>query len=753
MQSWFVREEKKASYRLGNGSFSLVVEARDGTMPSVAGLTLASSPGVDMAARGRALAPVVVVNGVTHGPETGTMSFDGFTSRAAEGVGAPELILRFGLPGGLIVAQHIEPSPDKPVWRSRVVLTNTGANTIEGISRFDAVNTAFSAGTRQPGVSYVLGWMEGPRADAPGRPPMPWKYGGWIPKFLYGEGAPIPPAPEGGWTAPVYRLVEERLVRLPLRSGKRSTYIDQPWVMVRNDDSGAGWLLGFEWSGTWAIDVEHVADAGCVAVRAAADGTVHSLEPGASLESPPAFLGLFHGDADNGFNLSRWYVDDEIIPRVAAAWPTSLHVYWFQNDPSKRTEEYMRREIDAAAAAGFETTYVETIWWEEGDEEGVEGRDFSHGLGSFEGSRSRFPFGFRRLSDYVHERGMKFGVWFEIERADIRTANRFRFPWKPEWIVQRDGFAYRSWCPHVYLLCLGVPAAREWALANLLWAVREYAIDYIMFDSNEWAVCNDPSHGHGTKDGEWAQTEGFLWVMRELRRAHPDLMVMNSSGGSQRADFGIARWSTCVHPHDNSNSSAKQRRYQHGTGCMYPNSWQANFLGAYSDVPGPDGYGIPMPAGRALSDERLEWRVLNRLLGYFATGYEVSALPASQQAIFRKANAFYKRIRHLTHADRYVLAGPQPLLEPVYEEADNWEAYQYAARDAGSAALYFYRCLSPRQEFTARLRGLDPAASYRAESYGGRVTGTHRGAALMEQGITVRLDRTRSAEIILFTRE
>jgi alpha-galactosidase len=337
--------------------------------------------------------------------------------------------------------------------------------------------------------------------------------------------------------------------------------------------------------------------------------------------------------------------------------------------------------------------------------------------------------------------------------VDIRTANRLRNPWRPEWILQQKGHPYRSWCQHAFLLCLGVPAAREWALENMVWAVKEYAIDYIMFDSNEWAVCDDPSHGHGAGDGEWAQTQGYYQVMRELRKAFPDLMIMNSSGGSQRGDFGIARWSNCVHPHDNATCSAKQRRCQHGTGCMYPNSYQASFVGHYTDVPTPDGYGAPLPAGRTLSDERFEWRLLNRMMGYFGAGFEISAMAESQKQILIKATAFFKRIRALTHGDRYVLAEPRVLYEPVYEESDNWEATQYVSRDKRMSAVYFYRCLSVEAELTVKLRGLDPRGTYRVEWYSSRPARGCTGRELMEEGLTVRLERQRSADIAVLTQE
>ncbi len=285
--------------------------------------------------------------------------------------------------------------------------------------------------------------------------------------------------------------------------------------------------------------------------------------------------------------------------------------------------------------------------------------------------------------------------------------------------------------------------------------MKEYNIDYIMFDSNEWAICDDPNHDHGAGDGEWAQIHGYYYVMQELRKTFPDLMIMNSSGGSQRGDFGIARYSNCIHPHDNAAPSAKQRRFMHGTGCMYPTSYQANVLIDYSDLPSDNFYQIwqQRPADRIIGPERFEWRVLNRLLGYFAIGLEVSASPDFQRAILKKANAFYKRIRRCTHGDRYVLAGPQVLYEPYYWEADNWEVYQQMAREKDLCAVYFYRCLSPQAEFTAKLRGLDPHAHYHAEFYSGRAERDYTGAELMETGFTCRLERPKSAEIMLLTRQ
>jgi alpha-galactosidase len=396
---------------------------------------------------------------------------------------------------------------------------------------------------------------------------------------------------------------------------------------------------------------------------------------------------------------------------------------------------------------------VETIWWNEGADPG----DFTTGMGNFQDSRVKFPGGLRAMSDYVHGLGSYMGLWFEIERVDIRTCNRLRNPWKPEWIVQQKGYPYRSWGPHFFMLCLGVKAAQDWALENLLWAVKEYNLDYIMFDSNEWGVCDDPTHDHGAGDGEWAQIQGYYRVMEGLRAAYPNIMVMNSSGGSQRGDFGIARYSNCIHPHDQCMPSTKQRRYMHGTGCMYPTSYQCSYLGDYSDDPNGGSWVEGNPAPQApkgpISAERFEWRVLNRMMGYVLMGLETSSLPEEHRAVLRKALPFYKRIRHCTHGDRYVLAGPSLQYAPRVDEDDRWEAYQHIARDGRMAVLYLYRCLGLEETRTWYPRGLDPQATYHLESYRGLPERDATGAQWMAQGVTSTLPHTRCADIVVLTRQ
>ncbi len=473
-------------------------------------------------------------------------------------------------------------------------------------------------------------------------------------------------------------------------------------------------------------------------------------------------------DWDAAFNACRAYVRDDILPPPPEGFPT-VHYVMFPGGLTAAKPVYYpelddmrlraRKLVDAAADMGAESFLLDSMWWSASALQG----DFSIGLGDFGVDRRKFPDGLKVLSDAVRQKGMRFGLWFEFERVDLRTANLGRNPWRPEWLVHQNGYPYRSWGQHFFMLCLGVKAAAEWALENISWAIREYGVDWFMIDSNEWAVCDDPSHDHGAGDGEWAQIQGLYYLLRGLRAQFPQLIIDNGAGGSQRGDFGMARLCDVMPCSDINVPSAINRQYSRGYGSIYPAYYARQGVYYYpTRETGPlsrtdptsftEPYD-PLTIEPDLTLERAEWRWLNRIMGVFQPIFDFGALPPEHLAVLKKVIATYKRIRPTLHGDRYVLTPPPALVERENREHGGWEVYEHLALDRRLISVLFYRCRSPQAEHHVRLRGLDPAARYTAEFHTGRDGGSFTGAELMERGFTCRLDQPRRAEVMILSRE
>ncbi len=766
MATSHARQVDHTHWSIGNASFELTLQA--GADGRVSGL----------ARRGGLAWPVQVAPAVVTGGQTFQPGAPGMTFTGAEIVDAPDpgsgrssvaLRLDYACADGLLIQHYLYAAADHTVWRSCTLLANPPASGCDAVvTRFDALNLAVGVSEAEPQAAYLLGWLDTPRVDAPGRPPIPFKFAGWIPKLMYGDKPPlILPPPEAGWTTPTLRLITERLTALPLRSGKRSTYDTHPWVTVLDPARQAGFFAGLEWSGTWKMDIAHDPESRRVSAFACMDTYTHVLKPGQTLTSPPAFCGLFAGDWDDAFNACRAYVRDDILPPPGGL-PTVHYVmfpggltmpkpayYPELSDISERT----LRTVDAAADMGADSFLLDSMWWGASALQG----DFSIGLGDFTVDRRKYPNGLKAVSDHVHARGMQFGLWFEFERVDIRTANTGRHPWKPEWLVHQNGYPYRSWGQHFFQLCLGVEAAVDWALDNIAWAIREYGVDWFMIDSNEWAVCQDPTHDHGAGDGEWAQVQGLYRLLRGLRAQFPGLIVDNGAGGSQRGDFGMARLCDVMPCSDINVPSTINRQYSRGYGAIYPVYYARQGVLYYpTRATGPVSRTDPTSFTEPydafvnepdLTPERAEWRYLCRIMGIFQPIFDLGRLQPEHMAVLKKVIATYKRIRPTLHGNRYVLSAPPPIVERENREHGEWETYQHLSLDRALVSVMFYRCLSPRAEHRVRLRGLDPAAAYRAEYHTGRPGAVFTGAELMEQGVTCRLERTRMAEVMILARE
>jgi len=729
-QSATVTAVDRDSWLIENGELALRVSLTPEGVPHLTHVEHKTLPDVEWATDG-ALCPVIQMDGQSYADRPGNPSF----VRAMVEEQGPTLCMFYRCPDGLEVIHHLRPSANKAAWVTWTSLSNPTSHDIVGISRFDALRLSLQVSDAEPWVAYLLGWLDGPRADAPGHHAIPYPYPSWIPRLLYGEGAPTPPPPPpGGWSSPVFRLIKERLTNLPLRSGKRSTYDNHPWTTIWDPKRNAGFFLGFQWSGTWKIDVQHDPGSHAVSFHACTDASVHQLKPGETLISPPAFVGLFAGDWDDGFNEFRRYVREEVLPEPLEGFPHALYNIGAPTLP-KFAGSFLKDEIDTAAELGFETFVIDAPWWDASLDAG----DFSIGLGDFSASRRKFPGGLRAVSDYVHSMGMRFGLWFEFERVDHRTANTGRHPWSPNWLLYQKGQTYRSWCQHVYLLCLGIREAADWALENISWAIREYDLDYIKIDSNEWAICDDPTHDHMTTDGEWAQIQGLYHVLGSLMERFPNLIIENCAGGSQRADLSMARFCRVMACHDTNWPGAINRRYGHGVGCTYPAYYGLQIL----SYPWPETETTP---------QQVEWVAFCRMLGLVSCWKPLSTMQPANRAILQKALATYKRLRPTLHGDRYVLAEPAVLIERENQEASNWEIYEFLSLDERMVSVFFFRCASPKTEYRAILRGLAPQATYEVHWHSGRPAEIRYGLDLMEDGVNCLLDQTHSVDVAILIR-
>jgi alpha-galactosidase len=523
-------------------------------------------------------------------------------------------------------------------------------------------------------------------------------------------------------------------VTLESRAG-RSSKGHLPWFAMTRD--GRSLLAGaVAWSGNWVMRLEP-AETG-----PALSGGLHDwafaaeVPPGGTITSPPFVVALAEGQeldavATQYAHVGRryWYPHTPRADQLPVEWN-----HWWSYEDKDLDEAVFRRNVDVAAALGIEVCTLDAGWFGANDAD----THWYEQRGDWDlVNTQRFPAGLRALSDYVHARGMAFGLWCEIEAIGKRARLAVD---RPELVATRGGES-------LGYVCLGSAAGRAWALATLDRIIIEYRCDWIKLDFNldPGAGCNRADHGHGPGDGLFAHYNGYYELLAEVRRRHPHVVLENCSSGGLRIDLGIARQTHMAFLSDPDWP-------EHSLQCF----WGASLMLA------PDallhwGYcewshaehrcQTFDPRDPTLTPAQVDYYTRISMLRRFGFSQRLPDLPDWVAARYRNLIADYKMHvrRFVGGADMRRLTG-QP---QRFGAGDRWAAFQYTLPDAGEHLLAAFRMPGGAPERTFALTQLDPERHYTLTWLGEERSEQRSGAELTTHGVALALPEEGSAMIIL----
>ncbi|MCI0475225.1 MAG: alpha-galactosidase, partial [Anaerolineales bacterium] len=198
-------------------------------------------------------------------------------------------------------------------------------------------------------------------------------------------------------------------------STRRSCEENVGWFALAAPELGEGIVGAVEWSGAWWMRASRAN--GATSLFAMVGDIARELAPNESFESPHRFIGFFSGDLDDAANVTREFARQYLMPPRPANFPYTHFNTWFTCFVNL-DESALKREVDLAAELGLEAFCVDAGWYAGSPRDA----DFSFGLGTWRENREKFPSGLAAFSDYVHRKKMKFGLWVEPERVDLKYA-------------------------------------------------------------------------------------------------------------------------------------------------------------------------------------------------------------------------------------------------------------------------------------------------------------------------------------------
>jgi alpha-galactosidase len=407
----------------------------------------------------------------------------------------------------LLVESHYEFLKDIPVVRRHTVLTNIGNSEI-GIEYVSSamVNNIGQQGNTKPDEKLVVHYAQN----------------NWISEAQW----KAKKVTELGWYFNGRNYVGEVSFT---NTGSMTTANYLPMAAIEDAETGTTWFWQIEHSGPWHWEM--AGSQNTYLYLGGPDERFHdawkNLKPGEKYTSVPVAVGCVKGN-----------FDDAVVALTNYRRTALLKPHPFNRDCPVIFNDYMNclggnpttaKElplIDAASEVGCDYFVIDAGWY------GELGKGWWDVIGAWQPTTSRFPNGIMEVMNRIKDKGMKPGIWLEIELAGINSPLKD----KPnDWFFMQHGKRVSE--GGRFFLDFRNPEVVNYCDSVVDRVVNEYGVAYIKKDYN----CSIP---FGTDLNTESAGQGMLQHIRSnidwidgIYNRHPGLVIENCSGGGMRTDY------------------------------------------------------------------------------------------------------------------------------------------------------------------------------------------------------------------------
>lgn len=339
--------------------------------------------------------------------------------------------------------------------------------------------------------------------------------------------------------------------------------------------------------------------------------------------------------------------------------------------------------IDKAAEVGVEMFVLDDGWFGHRD-------DDTSSLGDWYEYKNKFEDGLGGIAQYAHEKGLKFGLWFEPEMI---SRDSDLFEQHPDYALQvpdREMTLSRS----QYVLDFSRPEVGDNIFQQMIKILDNISLDYVKWDMNRhltevWSNAYAPM-----RQGEIYHRYilGLYDLMERLVERYPNILWEGCSGGGGRFDAGILYYFPQTWTSDNTDAVARLK-IQYGTSLAYPISSMTSHV---SESPNQQ-------TGRSTT---IDMRGDVAMSGVFGYELNLDELPEDELDSVRQQIKFYKKHRELIQFGKFIR-----LDSPFVHNTVSWA---FISEDQKKVLLFNFKILSEAQPEipVTRLKGLKSDSDY-----------------------------------------
>lgn len=328
-------------------------------------------------------------------------------------------------------------------------------------------------------------------------------------------------------------ISKEKIVYDAARNGRSGW--SRPAVLLRDNLNGAVLCAELAYSGNWITKMEANLHPGKTYVDfelglCCPEGqALRVLAPGESIETPQVHFTLCASGLDALTQSRHRYVRECIMPPndpIGGCLVEANHRGYLSD---RENEEEILLDVEIAAEAGVELYVIDAGWY------GREPNVWFDNVGDWYAA-PWLPNDLYPIIDRAHAKGMKFGLWMELEAVGRNAKLREEHP----------DFIMRNGSDEIAggrVLDLSKPEVADWVEEEVESLISRYQLDMFRIDHNHRigdGACRQV--GSYLENVLWRYFENFYAMLERLRNKFPKVSFQNCAGGGGRMDFGILRY-------------------------------------------------------------------------------------------------------------------------------------------------------------------------------------------------------------------
>lgn len=202
--------------------------------------------------------------------------------------------------------------------------------------------------------------------------------------------------------------------------------------------------------------------------------------------------------------------------------------------------------VDVASKVGVDIFCIDAGWFGQ--------IPWTDEIGEWEEHPTNFPtMGLKGVFEYIRQKGMKPGLWVEIECMGLKCNLINKLP--DDWFFMVNG--QRAIRNYRNILNFANPEVYKWAMDKVCGLIDKYQLCYLKNDFNVDTGVGNEYQSDSLGDGLLKHNRAFIRWLNELADKYPHLTIENCGSGGCRMDYEILK----VCPIQSTSDQTDYRKY------------------------------------------------------------------------------------------------------------------------------------------------------------------------------------------------